>query len=221
MEDYINLAFDKLGFPHEDENPDDLHHITEYLAASDTTTAQTILTTYPNLFRDPVVLEVIKLVRTYLISPPAELTPAHHAHPVTPSTPSTTDPANPTATDPAAATTPDSTSSSTAFVAQNPIFGTLFASALPASPTLAASPDEKLITILSSIADGSLTQLQYDFKTHQNIVVTPSLDQRIQAIKLLSELAKTTPSTSTTAVQFVNDISISTSPCDTPIEEDE
>lgn len=193
MIEYVNLAFDQLGFPHEDENPNDIQHIAEYLESPDTQSAQDILSKYPVLFKDPVVLNVINLCRTFLINPPDELTPDTHKHPAYPAT-----------TDVA------SSASHATHAESNPIFGSLLSashasSADPTSPTLT---DQKLITILASVADGSLTSLQYDFKTHQNVVLTPNIDQRISAIKLLAELASKTTTQATQAVQIINDINI-------------
>lgn len=203
---YINFAFDELGFPHEDENPKDIEHIAEYLEAKDTATSQEILEKYPVLFKDPVVLNVINLCRAYLITPPQELLREEHRYPVT---------------DPTSASTPTSADPTTT-ASNNPLFGSLISSSHASNPSNPITPtltDQKLITILASIADGSLTSLGYDYKTHQTIVETPDIDQRINAIKLLSDLANRTTQSATQAVQIINDITLPPPPADLPIDQ--
>ena len=183
MEELVNLAFDKLGYPHEDENPDDINHIIEYLGAPDTQTTEAVLNTYPNLFRDPVVLQVITLVRQYMVIPPEELSNPSHAQPAYPP-----------------ATSPSSLNSS--LTATSPIFG------LPQNPQNPASriTDDKLFAILAAIADGSLTSMGYDYKTHSPVVLTPSINERMQAMKLLLEINNTHGTATGPQINILNNI---------------
>lgn len=185
MEELVNLAFDKLGYPHEDENPDDINHIIEYLGAPDTKTTEEVLNAYPNLFRDPVVLQVITLVRQYMVIPPEELSNPSHVHPAYP---------------PAAS--PSSPSASPASFATSPIFG------LPQNPQNPASriTDDKLFAILAAIADGSLTSMGYDYKTHSPVVLTPSINERMQAMKLLLEINNTHGASTGPQINILNNI---------------
>ena len=184
MEELVNLAFDKLGYPHEDENPDDINHIIEYLGAPDTQSTEAVLNTYPNLFRDPVVLQVITLVRQYMVIPPEELSNPFHAQP-----------AYPPAPDASALTTSASFNTS-------PIFG------LPQNPQNPASriTDDKLFAILAAIADGSLTSMGYDYKTHSPVVLTPSINERMQAMKLLLEINNTHGVSTGPQINILNNI---------------
>ena len=183
MEELVNLAFDKLGYPHEDENPDDINHIIEYLGAPDTKTTEEVLNAYPNLFRDPVVLQVITLVRQYMVIPPEELSNPSHAKPAYP-------PATP------------SPSLSTQLSSTSPIFG------LPQNPQNPASriTDDKLFAILAAIADGSLTSMGYDYKTHSPVVLTPSINERMQAMKLLLEINNTHGTSTGPQINILNNI---------------
>lgn len=183
MEELVNLAFDKLGYPHEDENPDDINHIIEYLGAPDTQSTEAVLNTYPNLFRDPVVLQVITLVRQYMVIPPEELSNPFHAQPAYPP-----------------ATSPPSLNSS--LTATSPIFG------LPQNPQNPASriTDDKLFAILAAIADGSLTSMGYDYKTHSPVVLTPSINERMQAMKLLLEINNTHGVSTGPQINILNNI---------------
>lgn len=184
MEELVNLAFDKLGYPHEDENPDDINHIIEYLGAPDTQTTEAVLNTYPNLFRDPVVLQVITLVRQYMVIPPEELSNPSHAEPAYPP-------------DAAALSSLASPSALT-----SPIFG------LPQNPQNPASriTDDKLFAILAAIADGSLTSMGYDYKTHSPVVLTPSINERMQAMKLLLEINNTHGTATGPQINILNNI---------------
>lgn len=189
MEELVNLAFDKLGYPHEDENPDDINHIIEYLGAPDTKTTEEVLNAYPNLFRDPVVLQVITLVRQYMVIPPEELSNPSHAQP-----------AYPPAPDAAAVASPSSLS--TQLSSTSPIFG------LPQNPQNPASriTDDKLFAILAAIADGSLTSMGYDYKTHSPVVLTPSINERMQAMKLLLEINNTHGVSTGPQINILNNI---------------
>lgn len=193
MEELVNLAFDKLGYPHEDENPDDINHIIEYLGAPDTKTTEEVLNAYPNLFRDPVVLQVITLVRQYMVIPPEELSNPSHVHPAYP--PATSSLASPTSL--------NSTS---------PIFG------LPQNPQNPASriTDDKLFAILAAIADGSLTSMGYDYKTHSPVVLTPSINERMQAMKLLLEINNTHGTSTGPQINILNNIPAPTTPTTSP-----
>ena len=189
MEELVNLAFDKLGYPHEDENPDDINHIIEYLGAPDTQSTEAVLNTYPNLFRDPVVLQVITLVRQYMVIPPEELSNPFHAQPAYPPAPD------------AAQLTTTSASFTTA---TSPIFG------LPQNPQNPASriTDDKLFAILAAIADGSLTSMGYDYKTHSPVVLTPSINERMQAMKLLLEINNTHGTATGPQINILNNIPV-------------
>lgn len=207
MKDLVNLAFDKLGYPHEDENPDDIDHIIEYLSAPDTHTAQGVLDAYPVLFRDPVVMQVVALVRQYLISPPEELrTRRAPTMPPDPSLPSSL----PNPSSPASPDSPyssDSSPYSSPASEPSPIFG------IPTSPNSPASAltDDKLFTILTSIVDGSLTSMGYDYKTHTPIIQTPTVGERMQAMKLLLEINASRGAQSGPQINILNNIPAPTS----------
>ena len=194
MEELVNLAFDKLGYPHEDENPDDINHIIEYLGAPDTKTTEEVLNAYPNLFRDPVVLQVITLVRQYMVIPPEELSNPSHAQPAYPPAPD--------ATSALAASSLASPSSLAQLSSTSPIFG------LPQNPQNPASriTDDKLFAILAAIADGSLTSMGYDYKTHSPVVLTPSINERMQAMKLLLEINNTHGASTGPQINILNNI---------------
>lgn len=193
MEELVNLAFDKLGYPHEDENPDDINHIIEYLGAPDTQSTEAVLNTYPNLFRDPVVLQVITLVRQYMVIPPEELSNPFHAQPAYP---------------PAPAAAQAASSLNSSLTATSPIFG------LPQNPQNPASriTDDKLFAILAAIADGSLTSMGYDYKTHSPVVLTPSINERMQAMKLLLEINNTHGTATGPQINILNNIPAPTAP---------